>query len=257
MWQVISRGLSIDVTAPEFLDIIAAARRRISRLEHFILAVDDREIAPDIKRHVTEALQRGANALNPAQWQQGWTHATNVWLQQSDATTLRMFSPTMMRYRPLRKLGDEEREEALLAINAAISEIQSSVEFDKWERLALLEGYERLALVIRHFPFFGHEGVGEENSKTHQLTVTITGERPSTRGALTSAFHALNLVAKIVEIVAVPSVTYQAFNDYQKYWTLASAPPAVLRLAAPTAAASAVGGILDKALPGPEKAAEK
>lgn len=143
----------------------------------------------------------------------------------------------MMRYQPLRLLSDTERAEALHQVDAALADLREAEDIDTWHREALLHGYRRLGLVLQHFEFFGHSGLTQELVLTTAATTAAAAKLSPTSKTLKSSWAALVMAARIVEVVAAPSVLEHAAIDYYQLARLGGPPPAeTLLIAGPTAA---------------------
>jgi hypothetical protein len=234
-WQVLSRALDLDVNSSEFLEIFSAVRSRIGNLNIFLSNLSDPSVGNDVTQAVRDALARLAGAFNPANLNNPWSQAMSQWVIAADATTFRMFSPIMSQYQPLKRLSDAERGEALKQIQGALSDLEAAEDIGPWERIALSHGYRRLELCLKYFEFTGHVGLAREYLLAKTATQAAERGLKANSKTLESAWRALVLTAKIVEIVAAPSVFYHAVADYSRLFMLDnSRPESVLLLPAPS-----------------------
>jgi hypothetical protein len=229
-WQTLSQGLKLKPNSAEFLELLSVVRARLARLDVFVIGLDDPAVGKDVIEHVRDAIQRFANAFNPRHLNHPWPDVLKNWIVASDATSFRMFSPTMARYLWSKRLSDAEREEALLTIREAIDEIKIADDLGAWEQQALVHGYKRLELILTHFEFFGHEGLTREIVLTTSATRAVAENLEPTSSALKKAWAALLLAAKIVEVVAAPSVAHQALEDYYHLLRLGGPKPSEIRM---------------------------
>ena len=155
-WQVLSRGLELSSDSAEFLEVLAAARTRLGRFNDFLVRLVDPTITPDVISLVRGAIGRFAQTFNAAHLNHPWASVVDGWALSGDATTFRVFSPTMRQLRPLRQLLSAEREDALNQIDAALAELEQANDIEELQREALAEGYRKLRLTLAHFEFFGH-----------------------------------------------------------------------------------------------------
>ncbi|HEY3798369.1 MAG TPA: hypothetical protein VGL58_08445 [Caulobacteraceae bacterium] len=227
-WDVMSRGLGLAAGSPDFIEALSAVRGRIERLREFASGLSDPTVGRDVTQHVLEAIDRFAGVLNPQFMNTEWNHTIKHYLTAGDATTLRMYSPIVVRYRPLRSLTDAERSDALNQISEALADLNEADDLDHWERQALSHGYRRLQLVLRYFEFFGHEGISQELVSVASATKAVEAKLQPTSRTLKRAWAALATAARIVEVVAAPSVAHQAGLDYyqtaQQLIAMAPAP---------------------------------
>ena len=236
-WQVLSNGLHIEPTSAEFLELLAAIRSRLARLHEFVSKLDNPTVTHDVKQHIYQAVARFAQTFNPTNFTIQWPQILTSCVVAADATTFRMFSPVMVQYQPLKRLADGDREEALNGVRQAIADIQDADDLDAWARSALIQGYQRIELILKYFQFFGHEGLAREVALTSAVTRVAAGKLDSKSSTLKNVWAALVLVAKIVEVVSAPSVGYHAISDYTNYTQMliagSSKPEETLLLAPP------------------------
>ena len=238
-WKVVADNAGLSPQSAEFVELFSIVRSRLARFEEALNELEGKAVAQDISEKVRSAIQRVAAAFSPQNVGSNWADATTRRLTADDATVLRMFSPTMERYSPLRRLSDDEREAAILAIQDALAEINGAEGLEVWQRQALRHGYQRLELILKYFEFFGHEGLVREVVITAAATTAAIPEK-SNRRHFPKMWAAAVVVSRIIEVVAAPSTGYHALLDYERALQIGSAKihteitPSQLRLAGPT-----------------------
>lgn len=76
-WQVLSKGLGVRANTAEFLEMLAAVRSRLARLDEFIVGMSDPTVGDDVIRHMREAIGRFSGTFNPAYCSRiGWSKPT-------------------------------------------------------------------------------------------------------------------------------------------------------------------------------------
>jgi hypothetical protein len=238
VWQVLASGTKLSPESPEIMELLAIVKTRLSKLAVHVSDYAGPEIAKDIKERVTVAIKRVSTAFSPAQLGASWKDALAKWILAEDATALRMFSFAMRNYMPLKKLSDQERENAILLVQEALAEITDDDEFDVWERQALLEGYRRIEFILRYFEFFGHEGLQRDMLLTGAAMKAVVLDT-ATGARLTKVKSAFCAVALILQAISAPADAWNAAVDYER-WARAeiasmyeSHKPEQLRLPAP------------------------
>ena len=212
-WKVMSEGLGVAVNSAEYLELLAAVRDRLGRLDHFV-TTQTHGIEHDIVQLVRQAIRRFSEVFSPAHQNHEWQHALSTWVTEADATTFRVFSRTMADFAPLKRLSEDERQDALAAVRNALADIDGSDELTFWDREALAQGYRRLELVLQHFEFFGHERLTREIVVAQTVTHQVQERIGVTSGALRTAWNALAIATILVEVFAAPSTVYHSLGDY-------------------------------------------
>ena len=233
IWHTLHQALAIQGGHAEFLEILAALAVRLAELAELTNSIVDSDLENDQRAMVTAAITRLSNVIAPAHMQTLWKNALSNWVLETDATLLRMYGATIRQHRPLRRVADEERQELLSQIEAAIAEVQSDAALAGWGREALVVGLRRLHLVMRHFRFFGHEAAARELVLVTTAAESVEKRTGGKKGAsLLAVFGVVTALYHAIEIIKAPDDFRIAFGDYAQL-LLGGSEPAQLQLPAP------------------------
>lgn len=208
----------------EFLELLAAVYRRILDVDALVHAISDTDFDQDHRRMVSAATKGFAALLHPQHGGQPWDNQRKSLLPAQHITALGFFSQTARRYRPLRVIPIETRSEALTRLQDAITSIKSDPDLQEWVRLTLIQGLDRISLVLRHFDFFGHDAaIAELFQIHHRISVVVQkGVEPAKRDK-SSALKAVATLSLIANLFMLPDQALTALERYQGWYTTVSA----------------------------------
>jgi hypothetical protein len=215
--QGLSKCIGISLDDPEFLDVLAAIQRRIRDVEHLAKTADDSDFDEKMKSQVLSAVRNFAEFVHPKNANVNWDQLRSSMLSPNTITTLTFFSQTARRYRPLRVVPAEAREEVLTKLAETIQEVNKDKNLEEWMKNTLVEGLERIDLVLRHLQFFGHDvAITELLLAHHRFSIigraieTCKSNSPSFRGALLGISLAANLFV-------LPHDVIEALDEYKSW----------------------------------------
>lgn len=145
------------VAGAELYDLMSIMARRVARLGQFLSELNDAEFDRRMRERALQAIDRFSGLFNAAALSRAWETTKGAHVSTDDALYLSFVSVVAKRYKPLRKLEEEERAQLLGKIEEAISSIPASPDIPPWAQEPLLDGLSRLKLVIQKIEFFGVE----------------------------------------------------------------------------------------------------
>jgi hypothetical protein len=129
------------------------------------------------------------------------------------------------RYRPLRQVDDEERNELVTKIDHTLAALNDAPDIPDWAKVPLSDGLGRLRFTLQHLVFFGSEAAIEQLLDVFNKTVTIesalgdsgksTREGPSKASTIKEVLINLVLVANLFWL---PDQTTAAFERYNGWY---------------------------------------
>jgi hypothetical protein len=216
----LAKSIGITTDDPEFLDVLAAIQRRIRDVEKLATTVADDDLAPELKNEVVVAVRAFTNLLHPKHASSPWDQMRSTFLPAKNVTALRFFSQTARRYRPLRRIPENERNDILLKMVETIQTVLTDDSLKDWIKPPLIAGLERVYLVLRYLQFFGHEAAIADLFLVHQKFVVVAASVAAQQGIQrgTSIWDALNILAVVGSLFVLPHEAVSALATYQG-WT--------------------------------------
>lgn len=232
--EAIAAVIGVDRDDLEFLDIIAAIGLRVERLIEFAQQVKDSEVDDELRNDLVSAARTFGSVFLPHNMHVNWRQAKLRFVQEGHLSTLRWFSQTARRHRPLRVISREDLENAQRNVSNLIAEIAAE-EDAHWSHAPLADGLRRLQRVLAYLPFFGHEEAIEQIVILAQRASAIqeeVKEQTSAQDGSWAALRVLGLVALVGTLFCLPDQVATAITRYRG-WGLDQAVKLVLRYEKP------------------------
>ncbi|MDA8869972.1 hypothetical protein N9H93_01105 [Rhizobiaceae bacterium] len=219
----LSRHFKIDAASADWYELIGAIAFRIRALRSFVSTVDDRFVKEKMRSETLKSLDHMARFLSPDQMAAKW-HIVKADLFTDDHIgRLESFAAIGEKYKPLRKLNDEQRHEILDKIDEAIILLDGDdvnmPEIPAWASAPILEGLRSLHRIISHLEFFGHQFAIDEILKLHSRAKSIAeSDLPDSVKLdlfpkIRNAMHVLFFVG---ELLLLPANAYQGYHVYKE-----------------------------------------
>jgi hypothetical protein len=187
-----------------------------------------------LRTKVLNASRNFSQPLHPNNAFSLWDQSRSKLLTRENLTALRFFSQTARRYRTLRVIPPNSRDDALKEIAEVIEAVRCDNDLDQWMRALLLVGLQRVQLIIRHVFVFGHDAAITELFLLHQKLIVFaqTGkEKPSMASSFWKTLTVLSLVGNLF---VLPDQGVAALDRY-KMWTSVLANEVLAVITAPQA----------------------
>jgi hypothetical protein len=152
-WVALRRAIGKNIQTYEYAELVATLLLRLRRLVEFVSTVQDKEFSDRMRQRVGQAIGRFSALFEPDQQYSTWQNTRSAHALSDDALQLEFFSVIAKRYRPLRKLADEDREKLITQIDEAQKALKENSDLPDWTKIPLLDGLERLKLTLKFLTF--------------------------------------------------------------------------------------------------------
>jgi hypothetical protein len=215
-WIVIKRLLGRTVGTTEFWEIIAALRSRVEAFLHFVSVVKDDEFSEAQRDSVLSAARRFSGVFEPEQMNGQWQITLSACVSKQDALMLEWFSIIAKRYRPLRRVSDDDRKQLIEQIDEVLKRLNDASDVADWAKEPLATGLRRLQLVLRHLLFFGSEAAIFQLFDLFQKTAGVANEldRQADPESRPTILQTLTIIALAANIFWLPDQATTAFERY-------------------------------------------
>lgn len=203
----------------EFLEVLSAVHRRIREVDTLARTIKEPDFDPDLRQMVQSSTGSLAQLLHPQNGSQQWDQLRQTCLAQQHITALGFFSQTARQYRPLRIVPHELRNEAIKKISEVIQEARSDDSLNEWMRVPLVEGLERVSLILQFFEFFGHDAAISELFLAHQKFAVFATSAPERPKQALSLWNALTVLSLVANLFLLPDQTATALDRYKGWYS--------------------------------------
>lgn len=214
----LSSNLGLSGASTNYLFLLYEARARLDRMAQFTREIEEKDFTDEHRSQVLHAASRLAEFFTPLHQSQSFDVVRSNFVKPEDALAFSLFSDVARRYRPLRRITPDSRDQAVAAIDKALKEVAEDADLPKWAGPILREGLERLKLVIVHLTFFGHDAAFEAllalDRQTHGLTEYLREKSPTVAQAIWSTGK---VVALCVSLFNAPVTAHNAYVEYQGF----------------------------------------
>jgi len=226
----LSQCIGISMDDAEFLEVLAAIQRRVRDVESLADAANSSDFDQELKNEVLTATRNFTLLLHPKNAHVAWDQLRLSHLPAKSITALKFFSQTARRYRPLRVIPNEKREEVLVKIVETRELVLKDDDLQEWMKTVLISGLNRVHLIIRHLQFYGHEFALIELFLAHQgaSVVASVENNDAIASGKSSVWQALAALSIVGGLFILPDQAITAFDRY-KTWPSAWSD-AVLRV---------------------------
>lgn len=216
-WTIIQNVTG--VSGADFYDLLSIVAQRLIRLKQFVSTLNDDEFDEIKRKRATQAVEHFEGMFSSASLSQRWNDTKQNHVNLDDALQFSWLSLVAKRYRPLRRLTDDERKELTKKLDEAISEFGASTDIPLWAREPLADGLRRLRLVTTKMEFFGYEAAIDELLSVYHRASEVEDHLKATNSATTnrslSISAVLNAIALAVTLFSAVDVTTTAFEHYR------------------------------------------
>jgi hypothetical protein len=224
-WKMIPRALGVQVSPNQHWELMSALNSRLLRLDAFVNTLQDREFGEAQRNRIVQAVNTLAHALRPEQQVERWQDTLSNFIRDDDALQLGWFSIIAKRYRPLRQISDEERNELVTKIDQTLSSLKDARDIPDWAKAPLSDGLSRLRFTLQHLVFFGSEAAIDQLLDVYNKTVAIEGAiEGGDKSTLESHSKASTIKEVLINLVLVanlfwlPDQTAAAFERYHGWY---------------------------------------
>lgn len=223
-WKMLPRALNVHIEPSEHWELMSALNSRLVRLEAFIKAVQDKEFDEAQRKRMIQAVNILAQAFKPEQQVEKWQDTLAACIREDDALHLRWFSIIAKRYRPLRQVNDDERDDLIAKIEQTLLALKDAEDIPDWAKAPLSDGLSRLRFTLQHLVFFGSEEAIDQLLDVYNKTVAIEAAVANTGGAReghsrSATFEkVLNWLVIAATVFWLPDQTLTAFERYQGWY---------------------------------------
>jgi hypothetical protein len=205
----------------EFLELAGAISGRLKALALFTSQVEDPHLDDDLRSEVKKSVANFASIFVPPTANESWQSVNTSKLGAEALRPLKWVSPIIHRHQPIKVLGDEERQQLLTKLDGLLADLPSDESLPVWTREALIDGLQRLELVVRKIRFFGHRVVlGRVIELEKIVSVVSAREEASPHG--NSLMGVLNVIALVWTLFVLPDQTAPAIQHYREWWSALS-----------------------------------
>lgn len=219
-WKVMPRALDVQVSPNQHWELMSALNSRLLSLDAFVNTVQDQEFGHPFRKRIVQAVNTFAHALRPEQQAQAWQE-TLSYIREDDALQLGWFSIIAKRYRPLRRIGDDERNELVGKIDQTLASLKDAKDIPDWARAPLSDGLSRLRFTLQHLVFFGSEVAIDQLMDVYNKTVTIESaidddDKPL-RGSRSKRSTINDVLVNLVLVANLFWLADQAATAFERY----------------------------------------
>ena len=179
-WAAIKRAIGKNIQTYEYAELVSTLLLRLRRLGEFVSNVRDIEFSERMRVRVGHAIGRFSALFEPEQQYGTWQNTRVAHATSDDALQLEFFSVIAKRYRPLRKLVDEDRVKLITQIEEAQKALSENSDVPDWAKGPLSDGLERLKLTLKFLTFFGCEAAIDALSRLSYDSKEIENRLPIT-----------------------------------------------------------------------------
>jgi hypothetical protein len=223
-WSIIQKTLGAAVSPAEHWELMSALQSRLIAFDLFVRSIVDKELEETQRSRIVQAVNTFSHALRPEQQAQSWQHTTQHFVRSDDALQLMWFSLIAKRYRPLRRVTDDERAAMAVKIDEAIAAIDAGKDIPDWGKPPIAVGLRRLRFILQHLVFFGVESAVDQLLEIYNKTLAI--ETAATSAGLDVApgtggptfLTILNCLVLVANLFWLPDQTTTAFERYQGWY---------------------------------------
>jgi len=217
--NVLSKQFDCDPATSDWYELLGAMAARISSLRGFVVSVEDRFVKSRMRDQTLSSLDHMTAFLRPDQMNKRWDQVKSSLFTDQHISRLESFAAVAEKYRPLRKLSDEERE----ILVAKLQELLSNADLDlegipPWAAAPLKEGVQRLCHILEHFSFFGHQAAIDAllNLAGKVEAVAASDLSPDQKeSAFDFARKTMHVVFFVGELLLLPANAYQVYHVYK------------------------------------------
>jgi hypothetical protein len=210
-----SARLGLDVGSAEYITLLTESRVRLDRMERFASKIDDKDFDELQRNQVVQACARLRGFFHPMAQHQSFDQMRANHVQPADALALSWFSHVARRHRPLRRITEDERNNAIASIDEALKNIADDTELPEWAKPILLDGLARIRLTIRFLPFFGHDAAFDALLLLDQQNQGIMEALKA--HAISGSQAVLDIAKVIATVVALFNAPVTMHNSYVEY----------------------------------------
>jgi hypothetical protein len=211
----LTRCFALPADDPHFLEILAAVQHRVRNVESLANAPGESDFDPELRSQVVTATRSFGQLLHPKNAPTPWHQSRATFLPDKHITAIRFFSATARRFRPLRVISEADREEALDRIKEITERLRVDLSLENWMRAALVDGLERLFLVLKHLQFFGHESAVVELLLMHEkISVVEEAVGEAKKKDSVTLRDALLVITLAANLFTLPDQVASAFGRY-------------------------------------------
>lgn len=223
-YSVVANHWQIDENSTEFLELLGIVSSRFNEFKKFVETVNDPYVTQRVRSRVLSSVVTASSAFNPARISGPWQHIIDQNLSEEVVGNIELFCSIAAKYRPLRKLTDEERADLLKKIEAQIDDLKAS-DGPEWMIVILQEGLLRIYNTLFYIRVFGHDKAIDDISHVFQrfsaLYVT-TKDSPDSKekSASQKVYAGINIAMLAANLFCVTDQGLTAFERY-KGWLIA------------------------------------
>ena len=224
-WKVMPRALGVRVSPDEHWELMSALNSRLLRLDAFVGTLQDRQFGEAQRNRIIQAINTLGHAFRPEQQVERWQDTLSTCIRDDDALQFGWFSIIAQRYRPLRQISDDERNELVTKIDHTLATLKDTGDIPDWAKVPLSDGLSRLRFTLKHLVFFGSEAAIDQLLDVYNKTIAIestigdggksTGEGHSETSTMKDLLINLVLVANLFWL---PDQTATAFERYNGWY---------------------------------------
>lgn len=216
-WSIIQNATATN--GAELWDMVAVLTKRLSTIRHFVLSLQDEDLDKAKRNRAIGAIDRFAATFNGENLNTAWKNVRQIHVIEDDALQLSWFAPIARKYRPLKKLNHAEREQLAKNLRELLEKLPASSDIPEWAKEPLLDGLQRLHLLITKVEFFGYDtaidGLLTVYWRVSQVENRLNDEERDKPVARPSILQILNVVALAVNLFSAPDMVSTALRNYR------------------------------------------
>ncbi|MFP9135928.1 hypothetical protein ACLI1C_01970 [Devosia sp. XGJD_8] len=208
-YSVLATWCGVDTKSSDLARILGTVARRIGELKELVESSDHPLLAPTYREDLLTGLSKMALPLLPSTMNQEW-RTNKAKIHPSEVSLVNSFGHIARAYRPLKVIGDSEREQLLEQSQAILEEIDASEEIAPWARHLVRSGLVDLIFTLRHLPQLGHGVAALEIETFYHKAAQVErrsnseGEGVASKMGHSSILKAVNVAMFALNLVAVP-----------------------------------------------------
>ena len=220
--DVLSSYFKCDPSTPDWYELVGTIASRIRSLREFISSVEDRFVKDKMREQTLKSLDHMTQFVSPSRMAQNWNSVKVALFTDDHIGRLESFASTAEKYKPLRKLNDDERQEIVEKIDAVLQQISADQtqfsEIPEWALAPVVEGIQDLRRIILHLRFFGHQAAIDA---ILNLSIKLDGIAASglpsehKKSVFELVRNTMHIVFFVGEALLLPANAYQGYHVYK------------------------------------------
>lgn len=221
--SVLSSYFDCDPSTSDWYELIGTIASRIRSLREFIANVEDRFVRDKMRSQTLKSLDHMTQFVSPNHMMNKWRVTKANLFSDEHIAKLESFAPTAEKYKPLRKLSEEERQAILDKLDAILLMVDDDHEqfsdIPEWAIAPIVDGIKNLRRVIGYLRFFGHQAAVDAVLNLSIKVDSIAAsdlpkeQKKDLYSLIQKTMHVMFFVG---EVLLLPANAYQGYHVYKE-----------------------------------------